>query len=102
MPHGTNTVFYVPNYSVPTEHKVAYARMVVTICPQKNEVNRICVTIGGDILEYPGATTTNCASLTNMKCFLNWICANFSKFSIPGSTCRSWARRRQCWCREAF
>ena len=31
MPHGTNTVFYVPKYSVHANRKVTYARMVATI-----------------------------------------------------------------------
>ena len=64
MPHDTHTVFYVPKFRVPADRKVTYARMVATICPQKTEVNRVRVTVGGDIIDYPGATTTNCASLT--------------------------------------
>ena len=39
--------------------------------PQKTKVNRVRVTISGNILNYPGATTTNCASLTTTKCLLN-------------------------------
>ena len=73
MPRGTNTIFYVPNSSIPTDHKVAYACMVATIRPHKTEVNRVRVTISGDILDYPGATTTNCARLTTTKCFLNIV-----------------------------
>ena len=41
--------------------------MVATIHPHKIEVNRVCVTIDGDVLDYPGATTTNCTSLTTTK-----------------------------------
>ena len=59
MPSGTNTVFYVPKSSVPANLKVTYARMVATIRPHKTKVNRVCVTIGRDILNYHGATTTN-------------------------------------------
>ena len=73
MPCGTNTVFYVPKASVSTNRKVTYAHMVATICLHKTEVNRVRVTVGGNILDYPGATntTTNCASLTTTKCLLN-------------------------------
>ena len=70
MPLCTNTVFYVPKSSVPTDRKVTYARMVATILPHKTEVNRVRVTVGGNILYYPGATTTNYASLTTTKCLL--------------------------------
>ena len=45
--------------------------MVTTIRPQKNAVNCFRVTGGSNILDYPGATTTNCASLTTTKCLLN-------------------------------
>ena len=71
MPCGTNTVFYVPKSSVPADRKVTYAHMVATILPHKTEVNRVRVTVGGNILDYPGATTTNCASLTTTKFLLN-------------------------------
>ena len=71
MPRGTNTVFYVPKSSVPSDCKVTFARMVSTIRPHKTEVNRVRVTVSGNILDYPGATTTNCASLTTTKCLLN-------------------------------
>ena len=71
MPRGTNTVFYIPNSRVPANRKVTYARMVITIFPHKTEVNCVRVTVGGNILDYPGATTTNCASLTTTKCLLN-------------------------------
>ena len=71
MPCGTNTVFFVPKSSFPANCNVTYARMVATICPHKTEVNRVRVTVGGNILDYPGATTTNCASFTKTKCLLN-------------------------------
>ena len=71
MSHGTNTVFYVPKSSVPANHKVTYARMVATIQLHKTEVNCVRVTVGGNILDYHGTTTTNCASLTTTKCLLN-------------------------------
>ena len=71
MPFGTNTVFYVAKSSIPANCKVAYAHMVATIRPHKTEVNRVHVTVGGNILDYPGATTTNYASLTTTNCLLN-------------------------------
>ena len=45
--------------------------MVFTIRPTKAEVNRVCVTVGGNRLDLPGATTTRCASLTTTKYLLN-------------------------------
>ena len=50
MPRGIKTVFYVPKSSVPAYRKVTYACMVATIRPHKTEVNRVRVTVGGNIL----------------------------------------------------
>ena len=53
--------------------------MVASIRPTKAEVNRVRVTVGGDLLNFPGAATTHCASLTTTKCLLN------STISTPGA-----------------
>ena len=71
MPRGTNNVLYVPKSSVSANRKVTYACMVATIRLHNTEVNRVNVTVGSDILDYPGAATTNCASLNTTKCLLN-------------------------------
>ena len=54
--------------------------MVATIQPTKSKVNRVRITVGGNRLDLPGATTTYCASLTTTKCFLN------STISTPGAS----------------
>ena len=41
--------------------------------------SRVCVTVGGDRLDLPGATTTHYASLTTTKCLLS------STISTPGA-----------------
>ena len=71
MPTGTNTVFFIAKPAIPQERKVTYARMVASIRPNKAEMNRVHVTVGGDRLNFPGATTTHCVGLTTTKCFLN-------------------------------
>ena len=71
MTCSTNTVLYMPKSSVPTDPKVTYTIMVATSRPHKTEVNRVCVTVGNNILDYPGAVTTNCVSLTTTVCLLN-------------------------------
>ena len=46
--------------------------MVASIRPTKAKVNHVCGTVGGDRLEFPGATTSHCTSLiTTKKCLLN-------------------------------
>ena len=73
MPTGTNTVFFIEKSEIPQGRKVTYARMVPSIRPTKAEVNRVRVTVGGDRLDFSGATTTHCAGLTTTKCLLNSI-----------------------------
>ena len=53
--------------------------MVASIRPTKAKVNRVHITVGGDRLNFPGATITHCASLTTTKCLPN------STISTPGS-----------------
>ena len=79
MPTGTNTVFFIEKSAIPQGRKVNYARMVASIRPTKAEVNRVCVIVGGNHLDFPGATTTHCAGLTTTKCLLN------STKSTPGA-----------------
>ena len=76
---GTNTVFFIAKLSITHGHKVTYARMVASIRPTNAKVDHVCVTVGGDRLDSPGATTTHCASLTTTKCLLN------STTSTPGA-----------------
>ena len=71
MPTSTNTVFFVAKSAIPHGRKVTYARMVASIRPTKDKVNRVCVIVGRDRLDFPGATTTHCASLTTTKFLLN-------------------------------
>ena len=47
--------------------------MVATIRPTKAEVNRFRITVGGNRLDFLGATTTHSASLTTTKFLLNSI-----------------------------
>ena len=53
--------------------------MVTSIIPTNAKVNRVRVTVGGDRLNFPGANTTHCVSLTTTKCLLN------STISTPGA-----------------
>ena len=79
MPTGTNTALFVAKSSIPHDRKVTYAQMFATIRPTKAKVNRVHVTVGSNRLNFPGATTTHCASLKTTKCLLN------STISTPGA-----------------
>ena len=79
MPTCTNTVFFIPRSAVPAGRTVTYSRLVASIRPHNTKTHRVCVTIGGNRLNFPGDTTTNCAILTTTKCILN------STISNPGA-----------------
>ena len=79
MPTGTNTIFFIAKSAISHGHKVTFARMIASIRSTKSEVNRVRVTVGGNRLDFPGATTTHCTGLTTIKCLLN------STISTPGA-----------------
>ena len=71
MASGMNKVFFVPNYGISKGRVVAYDRLVTTLRPQKSEVHHVWCTVGGNKLDFTGITTTNCASVTTSKIFIN-------------------------------
>ena len=79
MPTGTITVFLIPRSAVLVGRTVTYLRLVASIQTHKTETHRIRFTVGGNRLDFPGYTTTNCASLTTTKFILN------STISTPGA-----------------
>ena len=52
---------------------MAYARIVCTMRPQKKEIHRTHMTIGGNLLDYDGKTKTPTADLITLKLLLNSI-----------------------------
>jgi hypothetical protein len=79
QPTGTNTMSFIPKAKVLADRQVTYGRIVASIRPHKQERNRVCLTLGGDRLIYPGITSTQTASLTTSKCLFN------STVSTPGA-----------------
>ena len=79
IPTGTNKVFFIPCSSIPAGHTVTYSQLVARIRPHKSETHCVRITVGRNRLDFPGDTTTNCASLTTTKCILN------IKISTPGA-----------------
>jgi hypothetical protein len=76
---GTETIFFIPVSAVPKDRKVTYGRIVVSIRPQKDEVERTRLTVGGNLIEYPGDVSTKTADLTTAKIHFN------SVLSTPGA-----------------
>ena len=78
-PDGTDTIKFIHPNRIPKGRKVTYGKKECTIRPNKEEVYRVRLTVGGDKLPYSGITTTQCASLTTAKLLMN------STISTPGA-----------------
>ena len=59
--------------NIPKDETVTYARMVVNYPPQKPDPNRVCITAGGNLINYPGELTTRTADLTTSKILWNSV-----------------------------
>ena len=64
---------------IPKDRTVTYGRIVVDYCPQKEDPNRVQITVGGNLIDYPGELTTRTADLTTAKLLWN------STLSTPGA-----------------
>ena len=67
---GTNTVFFMEHAAIqkiPKDHTVTYVRIMVNFRPQKKYPNRVRITFGGNLINYPGELTTGTAELITSK-----------------------------------
>ncbi len=69
---GTNTIKFIPVADVPKNRTVTYARFV---CDSEH----MRLTVGGNLIEYPGDVATSTADLTTAKILWN------STISTPGA-----------------
>ena len=73
---GTNTIRYLTHAEIkmiPKDRTVTYARIVVDYRPQKEDPNRVRITVGGNLIDYPGELITRTADLTTTKIMLNSV-----------------------------
>jgi hypothetical protein len=70
---GTNTITFIPHDQVPPGRIPTYPRFVCEHRPQKTEVNRTRLTLGGNLIQYPGDVSTKTAELETIKILLNSV-----------------------------
>ena len=75
----TNTIFFIPRSKVPKHKQPTYARFVCSYRPQKAEPYRTRITIGGNLIDYPGNRSMKVADMTTFKILVN------STLSTPGA-----------------
>ena len=49
---GADTIYFIPQHTVPVGTKVTYTDFIYGMHPLKEEEHIVCTTIGGDKLEY--------------------------------------------------
>eukprot|EP00804_Cyclotella_cryptica_P013531 CCRYP_017239-RA/>CCRYP_017239-RA protein AED:0.45 eAED:0.45 QI:0/0/0/1/1/1/2/0/507 len=73
---GTNTIFFMSHkdiQNIPSDRTITYARVVVDYRPQKQDPNRVRITVGGNLIDYPGELTTQTADLITSKILWNSV-----------------------------
>jgi hypothetical protein len=73
---GTDTVFFMTHdeiQNIPKDRTVTYTRVVVDYRPQKEDPNRVRITVGGNLIDYPGELTTHTADLVTSKILWNSV-----------------------------
>ena len=81
---GTDTIRFLTLdqiEEIPKDRTVTYARIVVDYRPQKADPNRVRITVGGNLIDYPFELTTRTADLTTTKILWNSI------VSTPNAKC---------------
>ena len=72
---GTNTIFFINKEQVPHDHfrDDTYGKFVVDNTENKEEKERVRLTVGSDWINYPGDVSTPMADLLTVKLMLNRV-----------------------------
>ena len=70
---GTDTIFFIAHAQIPQERRkdVTYGRICVDYRPQKTEPKRTRLTVGGNLIDFPGDVSTPTADTTTAKLVIN-------------------------------
>jgi hypothetical protein len=73
---STNTIFFLSHDKIrriPKDRTITYARIVIDHQPQKDDPNRMRITISGKLIDYPYELTTQTADMVSSKIMWNSI-----------------------------
>ena len=73
---GTNSIVVLTHAqirTIPKDRTVTYTTIVVDFRPQKKDPNRVRLTAGGNLIDYPGELTTRTADLSTTKILWNSV-----------------------------
>jgi hypothetical protein len=68
-----NTIHFILITEVPQGHSVMYGRFICTIRPKNLEPNLSRLSVGGNLVDYPGNISTRTADLTTFKIVFNRV-----------------------------
>jgi hypothetical protein len=71
---ATNTIFFLSDNEIqhiPNNRTVTYAQIVIDHCPQKDDPNHVCITVRGNLINYPFKLTTRTTDMVSSKLFWN-------------------------------
>jgi hypothetical protein len=73
---GTNTIFFLSHAdicNIPSNRTVTYAQIVIIYRSQKEDPNCVCITVGGNLIDYPFELTTCTADMVSSKILWNRV-----------------------------
>ncbi len=72
---GTNTIAFIHYKDIPNDrkHDITYMQVCVNYCPEKEDPNCTRVTVGSNLLHYPGNCATPTVHMITVKLHLNSI-----------------------------
>jgi hypothetical protein len=88
---GTNTIFFLSHADIcliPKDRTVTYARIVIDHCPQKEDPNRVQITVGGNLIDYPFELTTCTADMVSSKILWNSVISTLDA-CFPGANIKN-------------
>jgi hypothetical protein len=83
MPIGTDTMRYLHHDQLPPGRKATHARFVATEQPHKTETTHVRLTVGGNLINYPGKVSTPTSDISTINILLNSvISAHDARFAV--------------------
>ena len=70
---GTDTIRFIRHTDLPADRKATYSRFVASERPNKEELYRVRLTAGGNLVDYPGPVSTPTVDMPVVKCHLNSV-----------------------------
>jgi hypothetical protein len=73
---ATNTIFFLSDDEIrriPKDRTITYAHIVIDHWPQKDDPNCVCITFGGNLINYPYELMTRTANMVLSKIMWNSV-----------------------------